>query len=150
MGCCSIPPTRWKRRWNSCAKAGPRARFSAAVFRWLRRCWNPGFVPVHPRAPAILFLEDVREAPYRIDPACWCSYAMPGSFPKVAGVVFGEMHERTDGINDLREVIGDVLAEGSFPIAFGLPAGHGEANIALPLGARAVLNSARGRFLLRR
>ena len=147
MGRCSIPPTRWKRRWNSCAKAGPRARFSAAVFRWLRRCWDTGFVP--PTAGAILFLEDVREAPYRID-RMLVQLRNAGLFSEVAGVVFGEMHECTDGINDLREVIGDVLAEGSFPIAFGLPAGHGEANIALPLGARAVLDSARGRFLLRR
>jgi muramoyltetrapeptide carboxypeptidase len=106
-----------------------------------------GFVP--PTAGAILFLEDVREAPYRID-RMLVQLCNAGLFSEVAGVVFGEMHECTDGINDLREVIGDVLAEGSFPIAFGLPAGHGETNIALPLGARAVLESARGRFVLRR
>ena len=105
-----------------------------------------GYVP---RARgSVLFLEDVREVPYRID-RMLVQLRAAGVFEGVAGVVFGEMHECADGINDLREVIRDVLAEGAFPIAFGLPAGHGATNIALPLGKRAVLDSARGRFLLK-
>jgi len=96
---------------------------------------------------SILFLEDVREAPYRID-RMLVQLRNAGLFSGTAGVVFGEMHECQDGINDLREIIRDVLAAFSFPIAFGLPAGHGPTNIALPLGAHAVLDSTKGCFLL--
>ncbi len=97
---------------------------------------------------SILFLEDVREAPYRID-RMLVQLRNAGLFSAAAGVIFGEMHECEDGINDLREIIGDVLAGFSFPIAFGLPAGHGPTNIALPLGAHAVLDSTKGCFLLK-
>ncbi|HUC17558.1 MAG TPA: LD-carboxypeptidase [Acetobacteraceae bacterium] len=104
-----------------------------------------GFVP--DTKEYILFLEDVREAPYRID-RMLVQLRNAGVFSGVAGVVFGEMQECNDDINDLREIIRDVLAEFSFPIAFGLPAGHGPTNIALPLGSRAVLDSTKGCFLL--
>ncbi len=104
-----------------------------------------GFVP--DTDGSIFFLEDVREAPYRID-RMLVQLRNAGLFENVAGVVFGEMRECADGINDLREIIADVLADGSFPVAFGLPAGHGPRNIALPLGGRAALDSVSGRFRL--
>ena len=100
-------------------------------------------------AGKILFLEDVRELPYRID-RMLVQLRNAGLLSAVAGVVFGEMHECVDEMNDLRAIIRDVLTGTSFPIAFGLPAGHGKTNIALPLGAHAVLDAARGQFRLQR
>jgi muramoyltetrapeptide carboxypeptidase len=97
---------------------------------------------------AILFLEDTDEAPYRID-RLLVQLRNAGLFSAIAGAVFGVMHKCADGMNDLRDIIRDVLADSAFPIAFGLPAGHGETNIALPLGAAASLDSASGRFRLR-
>lgn len=94
---------------------------------------------------AILFLEDVDEAPYRID-RLLVQLRNAGLFSEVAGVVFGIMPGCADGVNDLRAIILDVLAGYTFPIAFGLSAGHGEKNLTLPLGAPAVLDGGRGRF----
>lgn len=105
-----------------------------------------GFVPR--TRERILFLEDVREAPYRID-RMLVQLRNAGLFDHVAGVVFGEMHDCADGINDIPAVIADVLAGSSYPIAFGLPAGHGALNLALPLGRRAVLDSTNRQFLMK-
>jgi len=98
---------------------------------------------------AIVFLEDIDEAPYRID-RLLVQLRNAGLFADVAGVVFGVMHRCADGMNDLRDVIRDVLSDYTFPIAFGLPAGHGESNVALPLGAPATLEGASGHFKLHR
>ncbi len=98
---------------------------------------------------SILFLEDVGEAPYRID-RLLVQLRNAGLFTNVAGVVFGAMHKCFDGINDLRDIILDVLADYAFPIAFGLAAGHGETNTALLLEAAATLDGASGRFRQRR
>lgn len=98
---------------------------------------------------AILLLEDVGEKPYRID-RMLVQLRNAGVFSSVKGVVFGMMPECSDGANDLRAVISDVLAGTAFPIAFGLGAGHGQTNIALPLGLPANLDSTAGRFRLRR
>ncbi|MGH7122049.1 MAG: S66 peptidase family protein [Acetobacteraceae bacterium] len=98
---------------------------------------------------AILLLEDIDEAPYRID-RLLVQLRNAGLFAEAAGIVFGVMPDCTDGINDLRGVILDVLADYAFPIAFGLAAGHGEKNLTLPLGAPATLDGAGGRFRVSR
>ncbi len=98
---------------------------------------------------AILLLEDVDEVPYRID-RLLVQLRNAGLFTDVAGVVFGVMPDCVDGKNDLRAIILDVLAGYGFPIAFGLPAGHGDNNVALLLGSPATLDGAAGRFQLRR
>lgn len=97
---------------------------------------------------AILLLEDVGEKPYRID-RMLVQLRNAGMFSTVRGVVFGVMHECSDDANDLRAIIRDVLAGTTFPIAFGLGAGHGETNIALSLGLPTSLDAAAGRFRLR-
>jgi len=94
----------------------------------------------------ILFLEDVGEAPYRID-RMLTQLRNAGAFAGVRGVVFGAMRDCKDAYNDVRDVIRDVLSGYTFPIAFGLESGHSETNLSLRLGAHAQLDGTRGRFL---
>lgn len=94
---------------------------------------------------AILFLEDVGEAPYRID-RMLTQLRIADVFAGVQGVVFGTMRNCKDAYNDVRDVIRDVLGGYKFPIAFGLESGHSETNLSLRLGALAQLDGTRGQF----
>jgi len=89
----------------------------------------------------LLFLEDVNEKPYRID-RMLTQLRQAGALDGVAGVIFGEMPGCTAG-NDERVTVRDVIAEAfanvSYPVAFGLPSGHGAGTLTLPLGVRARL-----------
>jgi muramoyltetrapeptide carboxypeptidase len=79
----------------------------------------------------LLFIEDINEAPYRIDRML--SYLkLLGKFDHVRGIIFGEMpgcHPE-----DLPEIILDILGEVRYPILFGFPSGHGLGTATLPLG----------------
>jgi muramoyltetrapeptide carboxypeptidase len=92
---------------------------------------------------AILFIEDVGERPYRID-RMLTHLKQAGKLDNLAGVIFGEMTGCLGDTADpslLLSVIADVFADYSYPIGFGLPAGHGGENLALPLGTRARLDT---------
>jgi muramoyltetrapeptide carboxypeptidase len=91
----------------------------------------------------MLFLEDVDEAPYRID-RMLLQLRDSGGLEGVTGVVFGDMKgcvPRLDADYSLEEVIGDALAGLDIPIAVGLSSGHTSSpNLTLPLGVRARLD----------
>lgn len=92
---------------------------------------------------AILFLEDVGEKPYRID-RMLTQLKQAGKLDNVAGVVFGEMSGCLGENNDpalLLSVIVDIFSDYSYPVGFGLPAGHGGDNFALPLGTHVRLDT---------
>lgn len=87
---------------------------------------------------AILFFEEVNEAPYRIDrmlTALVCS----GKLREVVGVCVGDL--APDGAHALRraalQAVLDCLEELGVPIVAGLPVGHGARNQPLPLGVPA-------------
>ena len=90
----------------------------------------------------ILFLEDIYEAPYRIDRALMQMRAS-GAFEGVRGFVFGEMQDCNPprGADyTLDEVILDALSDLEVPIAIGLASGHTiNPNVTLPFGVRARL-----------
>ena len=84
----------------------------------------------------ILFLEDVGEAPYRVE-RMLMQLKMAGKLDHLAGVVFGDFTLcAAEGPRDVRAVIGDVFAHAPYPVAMGLPAGHGAENFALPFGVK--------------
>jgi muramoyltetrapeptide carboxypeptidase len=90
---------------------------------------------------AILFLEDTREWPYRID-RLLTQARQAGLFDRVAGVVLGtfETCPQHDQVNAL-DIIRDEFADAPFPVGFGLQAGHTAVErrveqTALPLGVR--------------
>jgi len=90
----------------------------------------------------ILFLEDVAEAPYRIDRMLQ-HMKHAGKFDRIRGLVLGPMIDcgGGGGTTLLREVFLDVLADFDFPIVFGFDAGHGSGNVVIPFGCEMSLNS---------
>jgi len=90
----------------------------------------------------LLFLEDVDEAPYRIDRMLW-QLRRSGALEGVRGIVFGDMKGCSPPLRadwSLEDVLLDALAGLDVPIALGLSSGHSAApNLTLPLGVRARL-----------
>ena len=100
-------------------------------------------------AGAILFVEDVNEAPYRVD-RMFQSLAQSGALDGVRGVVLGELSDGgapADVRLDLLVALGE---RHGFSLAAGLACGHGAANTLLPLGGRACLDPSAGVLEVRR
>lgn len=99
---------------------------------------------------AVLFIEDVNEAPYRID-RMLTQLLLAGRLERVVGVVAGSFTRCEPVGNSLRaeEVLAERLRSLLVPVLSGLPAGHGEQNIPIPFGALVELDGASGmlRFL---
>jgi muramoyltetrapeptide carboxypeptidase len=99
----------------------------------------------------ILALEDVSEAPYRID-RMLTQWRMTGLLSKVKGIALGRFSqcEAPDGIPSLTvaEVLHDRLSDLNIPIVSKLPFGHQGANAALPVGVPAVLDGDRGTLVI--
>jgi muramoyltetrapeptide carboxypeptidase len=92
----------------------------------------------------LLFLEDVNERPFRID-RMLTQLRQAGAFDEVAGVIFGEMADCYGPGEDavtVRDVVAEAFAVAPFPVAFGLPSGHGVGTLTVPLGVRARLDGA--------
>ncbi len=79
----------------------------------------------------ILFIEDIGEAPYRID-RMLCYLKTLNKFNHIRGLVVGQMPGCQPEV--LPEIILEVLHDFDFPILFGFPSGHGEALFTLPFG----------------
>lgn len=91
---------------------------------------------------AILFLEDVHEAPYRVD-RMLTQLRHGGHLDRAAGIAFGDFHlADTPLASEMPEMVG-VLTERTrglkAPIAHGFPFGHRPGSWTLPVGARARL-----------
>ncbi|MDN3355339.1 LD-carboxypeptidase [Actinomadura sp. DC4] len=89
-----------------------------------------------PAAGRIAFLEDVDEAPYRVD-RMLTQLLQSGWFDGVAGIVLGTWI----GCGDLDAVFADRLTPIGAPILAGVPVGHGPRQLTLRLGAGAVLDA---------
>jgi muramoyltetrapeptide carboxypeptidase len=113
-------------------------------------------------AGAILVLEDVGEAPYRID-RMLTHWRLSGALGQLAGIAFGafsdcEDEEETedDGLSTsdgaahrrLEQVLRERTLDLGIPVLAGLPLGHRCGNAALPLGAWARLDADAGRLEL--
>ncbi|WP_258360054.1 S66 peptidase family protein [Moorella sulfitireducens] len=91
----------------------------------------------------ILFLEEVDEAPYRID-RMLTQLKLAGKLEAAAGIVFGFCTGCGDSTHQpgLLEVIASLIAPLGIPCFYGLPAGHLATQATLPLGIRACLDAA--------
>ncbi len=100
--------------------------------------------------PVLLFLEDIHEAPYRID-RMLRQLRHSGAFDGVVGVIFGDMKgcaPPRSATFSLEEVILDALSGLDVPIALGLSSGHAStAAVTLPLGVPARLTCGPGASL---
>ncbi len=99
---------------------------------------------------AILFLEDVGERPYRVD-RMLTTLRHAGWLARVRGVVLGAFTESAAGPDGvaIEHVLRERLSGLGIPVAAGVPAGHVDDNLELPLGAPVRLDADAGtlRFL---
>ena len=94
-------------------------------------------------AGTIVLLEDVGEAPYRIDRQL-THMRLAGAFDGVAGIALGDFiggHAVREGEPDVAAVVAERLGDLGVPVVTGLPFGHGRRNRAIPVGVRARLDA---------
>lgn len=93
----------------------------------------------------ILFLEEVGEAPYRVQRMLQ-QLALAGKFKELAGLVFGDFKAPASASalpsspnmeQVFRAAPDGVLAGTTYPVLFGLPVGHSAPNLPIPIGADA-------------
>jgi muramoyltetrapeptide carboxypeptidase len=89
----------------------------------------------------ILFLEDRGEAPYRID-RMLVHMKLAGCFENLAGIVLGSFKD-CGPMESIINLVSEIFTPYSFPIHAGLDAGHGNNNVAIPLGIEATLDADR-------
>lgn len=104
--------------------------------------------PLQPRFEgAILALEDVTEAPYRID-RMLTQWRLSGAFQGVQGIALGRFSrcEAPKGYASwtVEEVLRDRLSDLGIPVVSNLPFGHDGANAALPVGQPVQLDADAG------
>ena len=102
----------------------------------------------------LLFMEDIGEAPYRID-RYLRELKLAGKLDAVSGVILGRFTRRKEEPPDkpgdftMDEVLDQYFKNLNVPVIKNFPAGHVRSNISLPLGALAELDTEQGvlRFL---
>ena len=96
---------------------------------------------------ALLVLEDVGEAPYRVD-RMLTQWRMSGLLSRLAGIACGRFSWDKDDILpgdfSMEEILEERLGNLGVPLVLNLPVGHGLPNQALPLGAMAQLDGRQG------
>ena len=98
---------------------------------------------------AILLLEEVAEAPYRIDRMLQQLLAA-GKLADLAGIGIGELKdcEAPGGGPSAQDVLREILVPLGVPIVAGLPFGHAGPNRPWPHGGRAAIDAERGEIEL--
>lgn len=98
----------------------------------------------------ILFLEDVEEAPYRID-GMLTHLKLAGRLDKVAGIVFGKCTDCEPGSGpsfSVEHVLKDRLGDLKVPVLSGVMIGHIDDMATVPVGALATLDATKQRLTL--
>ena len=103
---------------------------------------------------AILVLEDVGEAPYRID-RMLTHWRLCGALQQLAGIGLGQFTDCDDSAVEkdrfsLEQVLRERTTDLGIPVVSNLPVGHGAGNAALPLGAWAELDGSSGQLRISR
>ena len=99
---------------------------------------------------SILVLEDVGEAPYRVD-RMLTQWRSSGVLRGLAGVATGRFSwkgEVEPGDFSMNGILEERLSDLGIPLLMNLPLGHGLPNMALPLGAKATLDANQGTLQL--
>ena len=97
----------------------------------------------------LLFMEDIGEAPYRID-RYLRELKLAGKLDRVAGVILGRFTRRKEEPPDnpgdftMEEVLEQYFKNFNVPVVKNFPAGHVRTNISLPLGVPAELDTEQG------
>jgi muramoyltetrapeptide carboxypeptidase len=101
---------------------------------------------------AILVLEDVNEAPYRIE-RMLLQLRLSGALQRCAGIAFGSFTNTGDdqkkslgGTRSLDDVLAEAAEAAAVPAVRGIPVGHIDDQWSLPFGADAELDADRKRL----
>jgi muramoyltetrapeptide carboxypeptidase len=104
-------------------------------------CGTP-FAPDY--TDAILFLEDIGEATYRID-RMLRQLALSGALVRLAGIVYGRFTDGTDPADEssceLLEILREAADLAAVPAISGAPVGHIDDQWTIPIGAMAELDA---------
>ncbi|CAN5345587.1 LD-carboxypeptidase [soil metagenome] len=137
-------PDRWSIRTIHPGKASGRLIGGnlAVLAALVGTPWMPDF------DGAILFLEDVGEAEYRID-RLFSQLALAGILQKVAGVIFGQCMRCTAGVPDyigftIPQLLDQYLAPLGVPAFQGANIGHVANQLCLPVGVRVEMDADAG------
>lgn len=108
--------------------------------------------PIQPSLQGvILALEDVSEAPYRID-RMLTQWRLTGALQLVKGIALGRFSQCQAPAAipsfTVAEVLRDRLGDLEIPVVSDLPFGHDGVNAALPVGVRAQLDGDRGELAI--
>ena len=87
----------------------------------------------------ILFIEEIGEAPYRID-RMLTHMKLAGCFDKLAGLALGSFKE-CGSLDEVYGIVENIFRDTEIPILAGFDTGHGGVNIVLPVGLNATLNT---------
>ena len=102
---------------------------------------------------AILAIEDVGEAPYRID-RMLTQWRLTGALKQLKGIAIGRFSqidaESNTGPLNTEAVLKDRLGDLGIPIVSELPFGHDGVNAVLPVGVRTTLDSNQGTLTIHR
>ena len=91
----------------------------------------------------VLFLEDVGERPYRID-RMFVQLDQAGILDAAAALVLGDFTGCAEGDLSWRDAVRRVLRRKPLPVLAGVPFGHGNPNLAFPLGTRVAVDAGAG------
>ena len=92
----------------------------------------------------IVFLEDIGEAPYRID-RMLTHLQLAGRFAGIRGLILGSFTNCGDQELIWARVM-EIFSTENFPIWANFPIGHGQRNRIVPLGTEAAMDSATGQL----
>jgi muramoyltetrapeptide carboxypeptidase len=87
----------------------------------------------------ILILEEINEAPYRLD-RMLMQMKLAGCFKGLAGLVLGSF-KNCGKKKDVYEIAADIFRGAKFPILAGLDFGHVRGNLTIPVGLKATLDA---------
>ncbi len=87
----------------------------------------------------ILFLEDINEAPYRID-RMLTQMKFAGCFDEIAGLVLGYF-TNCGNTEEIISIVNRIFQDNDIPILWGLEAGHEEPNLTIPFGMESELDA---------
>ncbi len=118
---------------------GPLVGGNLSLFQYL-----PQSLPGNFYKGAIIFLEDCNEEISRID-RMLMHLRQLGVFENCAGLVFGEFYNLQDTGRPYGYTLEDIIQEHTgnlnIPVLYNMPFGHGENLYAMPVGAKATINT---------
>jgi muramoyltetrapeptide carboxypeptidase len=95
-----------------------------------------------PWADKILFLEDVGEAPYRVD-RLLSQLQLAGAFNGLRGLIIGSFTDCGDQ-HLIWQRLAEMTADAAIPLWGNFPVGHGPENVTLAIGSRVLMDSEHG------